>query len=193
MAGMRRKDLKYVPGERVLNDAEIRALWSATEQLRYPYGPAFRLLLLTGQRKREWLHASWNEIDTDLTIPAARHKSRRGHIVPLGAAAWAILNQLPTRSGYLFVGRTGEVTDGGSSVVEKLQELMGNPPPFTIHDLRRTCASRMAQLGIPEAVGEAVLGHAKPGLRRTYDKYSYLDERRAALETYAAHVMEVVG
>lgn len=205
MAGMRRKDLKYVPGERVLSDDEIRAFWHATGEMGYPYGPAFRLLLLTGQRKREWLHASWKEIDAEarvLTIPAARHKSRRGHIVPLVDTVWEIVDKVPGKNGYLFLGRTGEVASGGSKVEAKLRELMltrlrkqdpeAELPEFTIHDLRRTCETRMAQLGVTEQVCEAVLGHAKPGLRRTYNKYNFLDERRAALDTYAAHIMEVV-
>lgn len=206
MAGMRRRDLKYVPGERVLTDSELQAFWHATGSMGYPYGPAFRLLMLTGQRKREWLNASWKEVDEKaktLTIPASRHKSRRGHVVPLTDNAWQLIEGLPGGNGPLFIGRTGEMTDGSSKVEAKLREMMvarlkeNNPeadmPNFTIHDLRRTCETRMSQLGITEQVCEAVLGHSKPGLRRTYNKYDFLAERRAALETYATHIMGIVG
>ena len=53
--------------------------------------------------------------------------------------------------------------------------------------------TRMAELRIDFDVREAVLGHAKPDLVARYDKHDYLDEKRAALEMYAAHVVEVVG
>lgn len=204
MAGMRRRDLQYQPKDRVLNNAELKALWHSTDTLGYPYGPAIRLLLLTGQRKSEWLNATWAEIDRaerTLTVAAARHKSRRGHIVPLTAAAMAIVDELPGSRGALFIGRTGKMANGSSKVEARLREAMlarmqkddpeATLPMFTLHDLRRTCETRMAQLGVPQQVCEAVLGHSKPGLRRTYNKYDYLTERREALTMYAKHLEEV--
>ena len=74
------------PRTRILTDAEIRALWNATDALGYPYGPLFRLLLLTGQRKSEVGEARWSEFDLDKRlwhIPAARMKAGAAHIVPL--------------------------------------------------------------------------------------------------------------
>ncbi len=55
-----------------------------------------------------------------------------------------------------------------------------------------TCETRLAQLGFSQDVRDAVLGHAKPGLQRTYNKYDYMDEKREALEAYAQHIMEIV-
>lgn len=65
-------------------------------------------------------------------------------------------------------------------------------PPFVVHDFRRTCETRLARLGFNQEVRDAVLGHAKPGLQRTYNKHDYLDEKRAALEAYGAHIMGVL-
>jgi integrase len=73
------------PRERTLSDAEIAALWQACGVLGYPYGPLFRLLLLTGARKAEVSDASWPEFDAGRkiwTVPAERFKSGRAHVVP---------------------------------------------------------------------------------------------------------------
>jgi hypothetical protein len=64
---------------------------------------------------------------------------------------------------------------------------------YRIHDFRVTCETRLATLGFNQDVRDAVLGHAKQGLQRTYNKYDYHEEKKAALEAYAAHVCEVVA
>jgi integrase len=63
---------------------------------------------------------------------------------------------------------------------------------FRVHDFRVTCETRLANLGFNQEVRDAVLGHAKAGLQKTYNKYGYLDEKRAALDAYARHIMAVV-
>jgi integrase len=63
---------------------------------------------------------------------------------------------------------------------------------YRVHDFRVTCETRLAHLGFNQDVRDAVLGHAKPGLQKTYNKHGYLEEKRAALDAYAAHLMEVV-
>ncbi len=64
---------------------------------------------------------------------------------------------------------------------------------FRVHDFRVTCETRLAHLGFNQEVRDAVLGHAKAGLQKTYNKYGYLNEKRAALDAYAKHIMAVVG
>ncbi len=210
MAGMRRRDLTQAVKERSLSDAEVRALWVATGEMGYAYGPAVRLLLLTGQRKSEWLRARWSEIDSDerlLVLPRERFKSRRGHVVPLEGEAWRIVEGLPRwRKGDALFSTSGGVTpvSGDSKakarldrlVLAELRKAAGDPKstmePFTLHDLRRTCETRMARLSVGREVRDAVLGHARDGLQRTYNKHDYLKEKREALAAYGAHVMEVV-
>ena len=83
---------------RILRDAEMRALWAATENMGYPYGPLIRLLTLTGQRKSEVSDARWSEFDFQRwlwTIPAERMKADAPHTVPLTAEAVAVLESLP--------------------------------------------------------------------------------------------------
>ena len=78
------------PRQRTLNDAELRALWQASETIGYPFGPLYRLLLLTGARKSEVAGARWSEFDLARkvwTVPAERFKSNATHMVPLSEQA----------------------------------------------------------------------------------------------------------
>jgi integrase len=63
---------------------------------------------------------------------------------------------------------------------------------YRVHDFRVTCETRLAHLGFNQEVRDAVLGHAKPGLQKIYNKHSYLDEKRVALDAYAKHIVAVV-
>jgi integrase len=215
MAGMKRRDLTLQVSERALTDEELRAVWAASEEMAYPFGHAFQLLMLTGQRKSDWGDAQRVELDAAeqwLSIPLERFKSRRGHVVPLVGTAWDIAAALPTwvadddatPDGELFLfSTTGgkRPVSGWSKAKARLDELAlkhlrkarkdpeATLSPFVIHDFRRTCETRLARLGFNQEVRDAVLGHAKAGLQRTYNKYDYLAEKRAALDAYGAHIM----
>ena len=213
LAGLKRKDLQYkADAGRALSDQELRAVWRATTRLGYPFGPFFQLMILTGQRRNEWANAKHSEVcgrRKVLEIPKARYKGRRDHVVPLSPEAWAIYAAMPKWNGldpYLFSTQAGEAPISGFSKAKTyLDELATEElraessesatvlPNYRIHDFRVTCESRLADLGFNQDVRDAVLGHAKVGLQRTYNKHDYADEKRLALEAYARHVMGVVG
>jgi integrase len=65
-------------------------------------------------------------------------------------------------------------------------------PHWTPHDLRRTARTGMARLGVPETVAERVINHMPDGTVKVYDLHTYLDEKRDALNKWAAHVESVV-
>src|SRR5204862_161290 len=91
--------------ERALSDAEIKTVWQAAERLPYPFGPFFRLALLTGQRRSEVASMRWADIDEEArtwTIPAELTKPGRAHVVPLSPLAVAILAECPCSGGYVF-------------------------------------------------------------------------------------------
>jgi hypothetical protein len=107
---------------------------------------------------------------------------------------------------FLFSTQAGEAPISGFSkaktsldelATEELRKATDDPEivlgKYRIHDFRVTCESRLADLGFNQDVRDAVLGHAKVGLQRTYNKHDYADEKRQALEAYAKHVMGVVG
>ncbi len=182
---------------RNLDDAELRAVWAAADSPCYPFGPWVKMLMLTGQRRGEWAKAQRGEIDVErrlLEILAARHKSGRDHIVPLVGRAWAVVEALPVLEGdYLFSTRAGKVAIGGFSRAKRMLDELAPLATWRFHDLRVTCETRMAGLGITHEVRDAVLAHARPGLQKIYNKHDYADEKRAALDAYATHLMEVVG
>ena len=106
--------------QRVLDDAELRAFWAATERMGYPYGPVFRLLALTGCRKSEIGEASWREINLNqalLTIPPERFKTDITHVVPLSTDALAIIEDLPhwNEGDFMFSTRGGRIPVDGWS------------------------------------------------------------------------------
>jgi integrase len=190
---------------RALSDEELRAIWRAADEMRYPFGMLFQLLILTGQRRAEWAESKRSELSAELDaleLSRERFKGRRSHIVPIVGAASGIVQRLPAWADrddyYLFSSRTGHVAVAGFSQAKtKLDRLaanyMGTPiKPYRVHDFRVTCETRLAHLGFNQDVRDAVLGHAKPGLQKTYNKYDYLHEKRRALEAYGAHILELV-
>jgi integrase len=161
--------------DRFLADVETRALWAAAGSLPYPYGPLFKLLLLTGARKSEIAKARWSEIDEEahtITVPLSRHKSERGHVIWLSDDAWAIIKTLPRfeRGVYLFSTTAGKKpVNGFSKAKDHLDRLMAAKleapakfQPFVINDIRRTMRSKLSTLPIPEAICEMIIGHAHP-------------------------------
>ena len=195
--------------DRVLSDAELRALWRATERLKYPYGALYQMLVLTGLRLGEVCGARWSEFDLDRrewTIPAARMKKTRAgakpFVVPLTDAMIEVLSDLPRfNSGdclfSLSLGKTSVRVDSFSHVKAELdafmrEELNGPLPDFVNHDVRRTVRTHLSALRISEEVREAVLAHVRPGIKGAYDHYQYLDEKREALTLWNARLRSIV-
>ena len=158
---------------------------------RYPYGPFWKLLLLTGARRSELSGARWREVDKAkrlLVIPPERFKSNATHMVPLSTMAMEIVATLPRDSDRLF----GHI-NGFSKAKRRLDKAMGQPEHFVIHDIRRTVRTRLSSLRVPHEVSEMVIGHGRKGLARVYDQHTYLDEMRDALEQWARRVEQLIS
>jgi integrase len=191
------------PRDRTLTDDELRAFWRATAKLEYPWAPFFRMLLLTGQRKSEVSDALWSEFDLEAklwTVPPERFKSNSKHLVPLTDDVIALLRALPTfQKGQRIFSTTFGVKpiDGFSKIKGRLDGLMAEelgkaPPPFVIHDVRRTVRTRLSALRIPDTVAEMVIGHGRKGLQRVYDQHKFIEEMREALTAWAARLRDIV-
>ncbi len=184
---------------RVLTDDEIRRVWQAAEATDYPYGPLVKMLLLTGQRREEIAGAKWSEIDLDkglLTIGPERMKAKAGHSVPLTEAAIEILNSLPRFVDHecVFQGQsTDKPFSGFSKAKKRLDKAIGEIEPFTLHDLRRTVRTRMAELGVTPFVGELVIAHTQKGVHAIYDLHRYENEKRDALELWEKRLLSIVA
>jgi integrase len=163
----------------------------------WPYGLLVQLLILTGARRGEIGTARWSEIDLPgrvWTIPAERSKNGIAHSVPLSPRTLAILESLPRiHGGQDFVFTTNGETPvaGFGRAKAQLDAALPDVPHWTFHDLRRTCASGMARLGIAPHVVEAVLNHRNGtirGVAAVYNRYNFADEKRRALELWGAHI-----
>ena len=182
-------------GERVLSDDEIGLVWQAAEKMG-PFGFVVQLLILTGQRRGEVAGMERQELDLAKrlwALPPARVKNNKRHTVPLSPQTLAVIERAP-RIGDRFVFTTNGNTpasDFGKNKRRLDAMLPANMPPWCLHDLRRTCASGMARLGVSLPVTEKVLNHISgsfSGIVSVYQQHDFADEKRQALESWAAHV-----
>jgi integrase len=188
--------------DRVLSDDELGRVWRAANKIGGPFGALVKLLTLTGQRRDEVARARWSEIDLDgrvWTLAPERVKNNQPHEVPLSDPAIAILSALPRITGAGFVLTTNGDAPSSNYAKNKrrLDALLPQEmPPFRLHDIRRSVASGMARLGINLPVIEKVLGHASgsfAGIVGVYQKHSFADEKRNALDAWGAFVADLVS
>jgi integrase len=197
--------------DRVLNEAELAEVWAAASALPYPFGPFFRLAILTLQRREEVAGMRWSELSADgtlWTIPAERMKNNRPHDVHLSPLARQILEAIPKRDKVdLVFTTTGKTPISGYSRAkialdvaivaarQKTAEEAGIEPsplvPWRLHDIRRTGVSHLAALGFDSIVADKLLAH-KPtklkGVASIYQRHDFAAERKRTLEVWANHV-----
>jgi integrase len=188
--------------DRVLSDDELRLVWQAADQVGWPFGPLVQLLALTGQRRDEVGRMQWSEIDIEKrlwALPAGRVKNSQLHQVPLSDAALDVLKGAPQIAGSPFVFTTNGIAPSSaySKNKRRLDALLPSDlPAWRLHDLRRTAASGMARLGINLPVIEKVLNHASgsfAGIVGVYQRHSFADEKRQALERWGAFVADMTS
>jgi integrase len=182
--------------DRVLTDTEIVKFWRATNAERKELSALLRLLLLTGCRLNEvagMTRTELNEEGATWNIPGARTKNKRPHVVPLAPLARKMVGT--ESEGLVFTTTGRSPISGWSKIKRRLDEAM-KIPPWRLHDLRRTAATGMAEIGIAPHIVEAALNHvsgAKAGVAGTYNRAAYAEEKRAALERWATHVQGLVS
>jgi integrase len=204
--------------DRVLGEAEIRAFWAATDELGWPFGPFFKPLLLTAQRRNEVATLEWSEVNLDAglwSIPRKKAKNDKGHDVQLSREAIAVLKALPqVGDGYVFTTNGRTPVSGFSRAKERLDVLMlkvlrkeaaeqggdpekvGEPDAWILHDLRRTAATGMAGLRVMPHLVDRILNHTSGtirGVARVYNRFEYTEERRAALDGWGRKVDAIVA
>lgn len=195
---------KREPRQRVLDDVELKAFWVATGEIGYPFGPLYRLLLLTGARKNEIAHVRWRELDLKkkrLTVPPERFKSNAAHLIPLTDEAIGIIEDLPEfeRPDFMFSTSFGtKPVTGFAKAKDRLdwlmtEELGAKLKPWRTHDLRRTVRTRLAGLRVADTVAEMIIGHGRRGIQRVYDQHTYAPEMREALELWAGLLRDIVN
>jgi integrase len=185
--------------DRVLSDAELVAIWRACDGCDDDFSRIVRLLILLGSRRQEVGGMRWSELDLDAgtwILPAARSKNHRAHTVALPPTALAIIRAwLRLDRDCLF----GDRSERGFTIwdTEKvaLNRRLGDAvQPWRLHDLRRTTATRMADIGIEPHHIEACLNHYsnRSGVAGIYNRSTYDRAVKAALLRWDAHVLALV-
>jgi integrase len=154
---------------------------------------AIKFTILTAVRSGEALQATWTEVDMERgvwTIPAARMKARREHIVPLSREAIAILSSLPREKGnpHVFVGARKGRPLGEKSMIASLWKRRGRS--FTMHGFRasfKTWASEKTSFA-PDWVEMSLAHHVGNSIERTYNRAQLIERRRALMQAWANHV-----
>jgi integrase len=184
-------------GTRILTDAELRKVWNACEGA---FGDMIRLLILWGARNGEIsrLQPQWNEAKM-LTIPGDFTKNGRAHAIPVLPMARAILERRKTNGLYYFPGRTQDshFNDGSWGKLKKELDKRSGVTGWQCRDLRRTFRSTLARLAVSREIAEIMLNHVtgsgKSDLDEIYDKWTYVPEKRAALQKLENHLKKLIG
>ena len=184
--------------DRVLGDGELGLIWNAC--LDDDYGAILKLLMLTGQRANEIAQLHWNEVhDQQIVLPAERTKNARSHVIPLSEAAKGILTWFRKGDRKFVFGRDDTGFSGWGKAKEKLDARVAEAKKplehWTVHDLRRTVATGMAEVGVQPHIIEAVLNHVsghKGGVAGIYNRATYDKEKREALNLWAEHLLVII-
>jgi integrase len=193
------------PNKRIIDWSELVRVWHALPN--DAFGDAVRLLVLTGARRQEIGGLRWSELNpllTRITLPSARQKNKGGKqrqdfVIPISDPVRDILKRRPRVTGWDCVFSDSSNGLGNWGAWKKVLDVkLPGMEPWVIHDLRRTCSTGMAALGVLPYVKAAVLNHigadesAKSGVEAVYDQYTYEPEKRVALTLWAEHVMAAV-
>jgi integrase len=187
---------KPKPSTRFLSAEEIAALWPALRNLRKPVELALKLALVTGQRIGEVGYMNVGELDMakrTWTIPAERSKNKYAHTVPLSDMARELIEEarrtaLGTRLFNLTAGQIDQTVKRNTTLPVK---------DWRPHDLRRTVATHLGEMGFSPLVIGHVLNHrgtTKQGVTlSTYNQYSYDAEKRKALDIWGERLAGIIG
>lgn len=184
--------------DRVLTTTEIKRLWETCDAEGFPFGPLLKLLLLTGSRLNEVAGMRRDELSEDgalWSIPGSRTKNHRVHLVPLPKLARTILAGVKENGDLVFT-TNGTSKVSGWSKLKKRIDAAAKITGWRFHDLRRTTATHMAEIGIAPHVVEACLNHisgSKGGIAGVYNRFAYAPQKKIAFERWASHVAGVVS
>jgi integrase len=189
---------KEVPRDRVLTDDELARVIIAARQIGGPYGGIVEFLALTGQRREEVARCVWDEIDFQSKIwslPNLRTKNGKPQIVHLSEQALAVLRGEKKQGVFVF-STTGTNPFQCFSHAKRELDAESGVMGWRLHDLRRTCVSGMAALGVAPHVADKILNHQSgtiSGVAAVYQRHQFLPERKEALEKWGAHVAQIVS
>lgn len=213
--GMAKTKPKERARKRILGDDEIRDVWAALDQIKQPacYPRFVKSLLVAMTRRNESARMHTDELEGDLwIIPGSRYKNKQDHVIPVTPAIRELIGEKPAgckkNSWYVFsTTTTGGQLDGAKPfsgfskakkemdrIIADIRKKEGRAAmkQWQLHDLRRTGRSLMSRAKVDADHAERCMGHVIGGVRETYDRYEYLDEKRVAFEALAAMVNTIL-
>lgn len=186
--------------ERVLSPDELHIIWRSLDELGTIYGPLYKLMIATGQRKGEITGIHLKEMDREKSlweIPSDRTKNKLPHIVPMSDLAWSLIGPAPVSRSDLLFTTTGKHSVANFSkyekkLYEKVKALAADTNKtdcfttgWTPHDIRRTFVTWLNENGVEPHVVEALVNHvsgsAKKGVAGVYNRAQYLQQKQAAM------------
>jgi integrase len=183
--------------DRVLSADELHKIWRALRD--DDSGTIVKLLMLTGQRANEIAGLRWDEIDFQrglISLPGTRTKNKRPHDIPISPTVVSLLQSRVRTDRDSVFGRLSGPFSGWSATKAALDERTGPLKHWVIHDLRRSVATGMADIGIQPHIIEAVLNHVsghKGGIAGIYNRAQYSTEKAQALARWDEHLRVLVG
>jgi site-specific recombinase XerD len=192
--GMSRTNKKERARTRILSDDELRSVWAAADAMPGTFGALVQFILLTATRRNEAACLRRSELDgIDWTIPAARYKGKHDHLVPLSAAALAVIEKVPVinDSDWVFTTTGNHPATDFATKKRQFDKLCG-VTGWRLHDLRRTSRSLLSRAGVSADHAERCLGHIIGGVRGVYDRHEFRAEKKRAFEVLAAEIERIV-
>jgi integrase len=188
---------KEVARDRILDDRELAQVILGARKIGGPYGGIVEFLALTGQRREEVAGLPWEELDLAQgiwTIPKARTKNAKAHVVHLSRQALTVLKRADHRGPLVFSSLGTKRFQNFTHAKRQLDQL-SRVTGWCLHDLRRTCVSGMARLGVAPHVADRVLNHQSgtiSGVAAVYQRHEFLSERRQALDLWGSHILNIL-
>jgi integrase len=189
---------KQVRRDRVLSDGELAQVLLTAREIGGPYGDIVEVLALTGQRREEVARCTWDEIDLKTrtwNLSSVRTKNAKPHEVHLSKPVIEVFNRAEPAGKFVFSRSEANSFQDFSLLKRELDRLSG-VTGWRLHDLRRTCVSGMARLGVAPHVADKILNHQAgtiSGVAAVYQRHDFLSERREALERWGAHVGLIIA
>jgi integrase len=188
---------KEIGRDRVLSDEELAQVILAARRIGGPYGAIVEVLAVTGQRREEVARMKWEELDLTRrvwTLPKTRTKNAKSHVVHLSQQSLTLLKGTGRRAGFVLSFDGAKPFNVFSRAKRELDKISG-VSGWRLHDLRRTCVSGMARLGVAPHIADKILNHQEctiSGVAAVYQRHEFLSERKEALDRWAAHVDDVL-
>jgi integrase len=183
--------------KRTLADDELKVIWQACEKLGGNYAGIVQVLMLSAQRRSEVAGLTWRGMNHEQEvweISGEENKSGRDYVVPILPLTEALIERQQGKTKTLvFPSPTAhdKIFSAWSKSKKQLDELAG-VADWTLHDLRRTASTNLAKLGVRPDIKERVLNHVIPGVEGTYDRWSYVEEKREALRLLEEHYRTIL-